>query len=527
MRRLSRIPLIPLSSGKWASGSYGEDTYGPGTYFPKTNDLEIPPGLVLNIIDFKAYKNVQRRKLFRQLGAQEASVPFVRNQIFDAQFKVFNDTSSVPDIPSLVKQLQFLFSTDSHKASSEDKMKITIVNSGNLKLLPHITDVYMRDNNPFGPSELLKEAKITDGLSANFLHSSYMDNIFEGDAKMINSWKDWLCKYAVIRRHMRIISKYNKYQLSKECQYVAIHRADKFLGFLRYTWGQEGQDIKAGGSLSKELRNIKVPTQSGQMEILGKTYIPLPNLIQQWNRYSMPAEAFPFLNLDEEVTRDTYANHWGFLVSSLSVRAEDDIYFYMDILLHVMATYDGEENEDVSRLFDLYIVIYGKCLQSPDADRDKIRYVKLALNFLLPNRLCSLLLYNREYFHSEKLIYVPKNKYSACHRMSPRDCVWEGPGILSKKTPLKARYEATSISQRENFSSIIEFFTNTLGIANCDEKVIYTELIDLKDSDSHDFERIYSLYNWLWQILSKKNAGKSKALMKLAHPESFDKITQC
>ncbi|RFU80710.1 hypothetical protein TARUN_1479 [Trichoderma arundinaceum] len=463
--RLAELPLIPVQNGEWRSATYYYDIY-----FPDTGGLTIPPDLRLNIVDPAAAQSDQRRKLFGLLGAQEANIPMIRERILNVQYE---ERFSTPNISSLVQQLQFVFLTDWHKAASEDKTKITIVTSENVKQFPYLTDVYLRDSNPFGPSALLHEAKNTDGLSVNFLHDSYINCTFEGKDNLNKSWEDWLCSYAGVRRHLRIISKDDRTELSKECLYVAHKHTDKFLGYLRCTWPQEGKDIESSLILTHQLRDVAVPIQGGGIEYLEKTYLPLPQLEQQWKRFSTPPEAFPILSLDEEVTRDTYAKDWGFLVSSLSVGAEDTIKFYLDMLPYIMRRYVGREITNVSRILDLYGVIYGKYRQ-----------------------------------------------YDGYQQLSPEECVWNGPESLSISAPLKARYEAISIIQSESFSSLTDFFTNVLGINDCDEKIICEQLESLRDTGSDDFERIHNLYSSLYQMLSKKKANEAKAFTKSKFTDS-------
>lgn len=110
-------------------------------------------------------------------------------------------------------------------------------------------------------------------------------------------------------------------------------------------------------------------------------------------------------------------------------------------------------------------------------------------------------------------MYVPKCKYGTCRNLSPDSCVWDGPESLSVKAPLKILYERMAAKKGENFSTIINFFTDVLGISDCSEITILDQLESLRDSGSSDLERIYSLYSSLSQMLATKNR-KDRSLIK-------------
>ncbi|KAL7954137.1 hypothetical protein V8C34DRAFT_320194 [Trichoderma compactum] len=502
--KLRSLPLLPLNNGKWIAAENRE------MFFSEADGLEVPPGLGLNIIDSEATLNIHRRQFFSCLGAKEAEIPFLRRRILERRFDNKRIISSV-------KQLKYMFLTDKHKESSEEKGNIRIADrKGNMQN-PHLTDIYMPDDTPFGPSKLLENVEDVYGISAIYLHSSYMNKVFQEDeeAMLLSSWKNWLCSYAGMRRHLRIISKEDRNELSKECLYVAGHHADKFLGFLKYTWNQESKDITSSPVLIQQLRKIEVPCHGGRMVALEGTYLPLLELQKEWEKFSRGRETFAFVKLDRQVTRDSYANEWGFLVSSLGVNVLDGINFYLFVLVYIIGQQNSVDIDEPSRIFDLYGVIYGKYLASSD---QKETYKKRI----------------RRFFQGRELIYVPPSKYQSFWAALPEQCVWEGPESLTIKAPLKARYKAMSI---ENFSSLEPLFTEILGIGNCDEETICAQLNALRKSGSNNFNRVKSLYTSLRAILSKNTSTKARELVKskfvteaLIYTKSdgsWNKVSQC
>lgn len=357
--KLRSLPLLPLEDETWIAAENKD------AYFPKTNGFEVPPELGLNIIASEAAQNLHRQQLFHHLGVKEAEIHFVRRKILDRRF----ETKS---IKSAVKQLKYLFLTDKYKQRSE-WASIWIADCNGIMRRPILTDIYMPDDNPYGPSKLLEKME----GKPYFLHHYYLDEIFENhNADMAVLWKNWLCDYVGVRRHLRIISKYNHDELSKECLYVADHLPDRFLGYLRHSWDQESKELEAFPKLITPLKFIRVNCYEGKRHPLARTYLPLKKLKYQWERFSRGSAHFPFLQLDDnEVTDETCVKDWGFLVSSLRVKAEDDLSFYLDVLLWIMDSQEDGDIYDDSRIFELYGVIYGKYLESPnDRNRDLIRY---------------------------------------------------------------------------------------------------------------------------------------------------------
>ncbi|KAH0527319.1 hypothetical protein TsFJ059_002332 [Trichoderma semiorbis] len=501
--KLLKLQLLPLQGGTWIAAVNQE------IFLPEADGLEVPPALDLNIIDSEATQNATRRLLFRLLGAKEAEISFLRHRILERKFRT-------KLITECVAQLRYMFLTDKHRPRSENTSNIWLLDTKPIWISPFFTDIYMPDDKPFGPSKLLENVEGTDGLSVHFLHPYYLNQFFQGsdEAMQLNSWKNWLCSYAGVRRHLRIISKEDRGKLSKECFYVKRHHPAKFIGYLGYNWGQESKEIESSPALIRQLRAIEVPFDDGGVVPLEDTYLPLPNLKHQRERFLRGSEFFPFLQLDDEVTHETYVKDWGFLVSSLGVKAEEDLYFYLDVLRYIMEENKGNDDiDDFSRIFELYGVIYGKYLESPD-DKNK-----------------ELI---RDRFYDRDLVYIPKTQYGCFRSVYQNKCVWEGAESLTIKEPLEVRYKALAI---DNLSTIRLLFTDVLGVGNCDEKTICDQLNNLRESGSTDFDRIKSLYKSLWALLSKNKSNEARELVKSKFVEGaliytkfdncWNKVSQC
>ena len=87
------------------------------------------------------------------------------------------------------------------------------------------------------------------------------------------------------------------------------------------------------------------------------TYLTFLDL-KECSRFFTDRESFPFLKLPTHVTRGTYAEERGFLVTHLGVREVDDVFFYLSILYEIQKV-DASELSDKDRIIRLYSTIYG------------------------------------------------------------------------------------------------------------------------------------------------------------------------
>lgn len=376
-RRLRSMLLLPLEDGSWVS-----QNDGGYVYFAETEGLQIPGDLGLSVIRTSGRMSRQREDLLKHLGVRPAPVHFVRQSLLRKHWAYRKMDKVNASVYQVCDQLVFLYLTHHLVLDPmQDHTCVMVINRQGSFCAPHLRDVYLPDDdNPFGPHKFLRRTDGGDafradapGMSIDFIHPGHLMRIPKRPCPTSETWQDWLCSYAGLRRHLRLTTP-DAQDLSEACYYVAKHHPDKFLGFLRHHWPLEGKAIEDSPPLQEKLGNIRVLCRAGQMTRLLDTYLPLPNLEEQCCRFINGTETFPFIELGIRLEHDSV--DWGFLMCPLGVGVEEDLDFYLEILRQIRKT-DAENIGCGLRLAHLYNSIYEKYSQSASklGDREKLQSV--------------------------------------------------------------------------------------------------------------------------------------------------------
>ncbi|RSL98849.1 hypothetical protein CEP52_010094 [Fusarium oligoseptatum] len=367
---IERLPIIPLQDGRWLAATSEEKVF-----FPDTAGLTVPEDLGFNLIESSAASQSERRKLFEILGIKSLNVSTVREQIFQRHIESYWQVGG-RKIKFYEQQLKFLYSTHDNSIHGRDGYpKVILINDSGQRLRAPECDVYLPDDNPLGPRELLKPIVCNDdcskeapGFKVDFIHEMYLQDVPQPPQKNSLAWRDWLVQVMGVRRLLRLVNKYSSpTDLSQACYYVAEHRPEKFLAFLVHHWPKEGFIINFNTELQQKLRKIKVLCQGGQMIELEETFLPYPDLLSLSERFLAGKADFQFLQLEQPIERKDYARDWTFLTGSLGIKSTDTLVFYLGILF-AFSTVQSLTEDDFRRVFELYSVIYGKYLQLPFKD---------------------------------------------------------------------------------------------------------------------------------------------------------------
>lgn len=361
---IEQLPIIPLQDGRWLAATSEERVF-----FPDTAGLAVPEDLEFNLVESSAAAHSKRRELFELLGVESLSIESVRERIFERHGSYL--WNSGKNIKSYGQQLKFLYSThDSKTHHRSPYWRVLLLDDGRTQR-SHPYDVYLPDDNPLGPRELLKPtvcgetpSEKAPGFKVNFLHSLYLENIPKPPQEGSLTWRDWLVEVIGVRRLLRLVhSGLSTTDLSPACYYIAEHRPEKFVAFLVHHWSQEGGPIETSAELQQKLKKIRVLSQGGQMLELGGTYLPFPDLLSQSARFLAGKADFPFLQLEEPIERTDYSLNWASLAGCLGIQSTVDLEFYLRILL-AFSTVGHPTEDDCRRVFELYSVIYGNYLQA-------------------------------------------------------------------------------------------------------------------------------------------------------------------
>ncbi|KPM39359.1 hypothetical protein AK830_g7176 [Neonectria ditissima] len=450
--KICQLPLLPLQGGKWAASS------APGrVYFSESSGVIIPGRSGFTLLAGEAEGNSTRMDLFKHLGVCHADLGFVRRSIIQWN-RAYQPGTGVL-FSTLVDQLEFFYLT-------QHLVVVFMEGKARLRLATHRSttrllgsDVFLPDNHEFGLKKILgheNTAETLDGApEIDFLWDGYLQRSPEKPVPTAESWTDWLCTYAAVRRHISLVSLEEPGSLSKPVHYVAEHMPDKFLGFLCYNWCDRGQEIENSAELTTQLKSIRVLCQDGSTHALEKTYLPFQDLEAECARYLRGEESFPFLKLPTAVERGTYARDWPFLVPRFGVGVDPDMAFYKQLLLQIRST-AAEEVEDEDRLIGLYSTIYGKYVQSVDMELNKTSI--------------------QNDFAEHALIFVPSDDYVEASWSQPDNCLWDAPSTFITSHPLESRWEALLASQQDAGRATERLFRDVLEISDCSWRNILEEL---------------------------------------------------
>lgn len=241
--------------------------------------------------------------------------------------------------------------------------------------------LYLSDQSPYGPSELLRATDAGEepgsgapGIDVRFLHGLFTRNPPEKPSPNSETWLDWLTIRALVQDTVRLFKTRDAF--SDEFYYVAHHRPEKFLGFLRSKWTVEEIRIsrQMDPILHEKLGQIKVRCHNNLMTPLSETYLPLHDLQEKCDRFLAKGHGFPFLSIEEDISRETYkALNWDFLIDWAGVSVQDDLSFYLSILDELRGSV--EDDGTGVRVVNLYSMIYTKFAQSTTTRRTQSQHI--------------------------------------------------------------------------------------------------------------------------------------------------------
>ncbi|UPK97203.1 hypothetical protein LCI18_008138 [Fusarium solani-melongenae] len=470
---IEKLPIIPLEDDRWLAATTEEKIF-----FPDTAGLTVPGDLEFNLIESSVATHPKWRELFGLLGVESLSVGTVRERIFQRHISYWKDPGE--SIKFYAQQLKFLYSTHDPRSHTKDiYWMVVLLNDSMAQIWRTTRDIYLPDNDPLGPRELLKPTLCDDnstegapGFEVDFIHKSYLEDVPKPPRQASLTWRDWLVEVIGVRRLLRLVNNsFVPTDLSDACYYVAKHRPEKFFAFLHHHWLREGRLVIQNLGVEQKLREITVLCQGKQMLKLQDTCIPFPDLLSESTRFLAAKVDFPFLQLEEPIQ----GYHWKTLHSLmfyLGIKGKTRLDFYLKILL-VFSTVQYPTEDDSRRALELYSVIHGKYLQ--DMFKDHVK------EFI------------QSRFKENSMILVPSADEREFKWTPLADCLWEAPSCLRSRYPLKARMK----SFLAEFSSLPNFFVDVLEIPDCDYSHIMQELEYLSDNGDSQQEIVSSLYREL------------------------------
>lgn len=360
---LRQLPILPLRNGVWASPDRGP------VYMPTTRGIPIPPGVAMQILDTAAVANHDRKVLFNHLGATEASTAAVRSAILQCYGSLH--PLSVGSMAESKAHLQYLYLTKT-LFTWDDFSLVCVYSRSNNRVKPRRTDVYLSNNESYGPEAMLGPTKDAPGLDAIFLHPAYLEDPPAKPDISYQDWTTWLMARLGIHGRVNIISS-KKDALSDAWYYVTRHRPSKLLGMLQHVWEYEWLNLSnesIARAIQKTIADELCISKPSSSCTLDGTYLPLPSLRKQCQRFMPDPDRFPFLNLEGEPDSTEFLKKWMFLSATFGVGKDENIQFFLDILKSIACS--NSETLSFDKLQSLYVSIDEKSKGVTDQKMQKI-----------------------------------------------------------------------------------------------------------------------------------------------------------
>jgi hypothetical protein len=340
-----------------------------------TDNIPIPPGVDIPVIDPGAVSSHDRRTLFTHLGVVESSVAGVRNAIL----KAYEANDGRVDVAESRAHLHYLYLTSQHNQTQIGPGDIYIWNHCTQYADLCLVDVFLPSDHPYGPDALLQPAGDAPGHAVLFLHPTYLEDVPQPLVTINLSWKKWLVNFLGVRDKLRLVSP-SRDCLSREWLYVAEHRPEKLLGLLEHLWEDEGSRyISVSDSLKAQIRDMNADmlcyglASEGRVRLCD-TWLPFPPLQRQRVRFMEWQEPFPFLKLEDTTAAEQLSAKWMFLHTNFSVGMAEDTDFFLDILRWIQrANPNASSLSRSQRVLDLYIAIDAKCSGAIRAEKRRVR----------------------------------------------------------------------------------------------------------------------------------------------------------
>ena len=365
--KLKALPLLPLSTGCWASVNNG------ATHFPTTTEgVPIPEALDVALIDPIASACKDRKDLFQAMGVTVLTTSDVRAKILD----MYNRRKYLylPSLDASVSLLKFLHLSQPENGSARDYRNISLHTHSSSQYRPIQEDMFFQEHTPpYGPSKL--------GLAVEYVHPDYLASSpvqqIQGVGMPNLGRKEWFHRFMLVRQHLRLIARDNKNSLSAEVLHVAEHIPSKFLGLLRHLWPHEKDQASTNKDLCSKVASILVLCEGGERRPLEGAILPSARLKQLAFKFTEEGETLPFLQMEtaSQVSEERPAG-WNFL-DHFSVIQTASLPFYLEVIKTIAtANPRPDQIRQPSRVLGLYVAIHKESgISNDEQSRGRIRSV--------------------------------------------------------------------------------------------------------------------------------------------------------
>ncbi len=309
---IERLPLIPLRNGDWVSASTMKSS--PIYFEDGEDDLSVPSGIEIRVVNSSATKNKARKQLFQWLGVKYCSHLEVCTLILESHRAEFRGSKTVDE---LVSHTAYLY-----------KFRNSIMNLE----LDHVWLVDSSEPMPFRKrgrnlyidipgTEFAVSSFLTAGTrNVAFIHQSYVGAI-QGRGQ--RDWINWLVRMFHVSDIPRIKESGGS-TLSLDFRSIMDSSPSQvFLKILTDYWPRYSRDISP--LIKKEISSASVDCASGRRP-LKETVIRLPDLVKLSK--DLGGADLPFLKIEEPISDPNSLMH----LSHFDVTTTANIDFYLLVL---------------------------------------------------------------------------------------------------------------------------------------------------------------------------------------------------
>lgn len=318
-KTLRGLPLVPVQNGKWVSFNSGP------VYVLTELDFAIPTCLDMQILSLSP--PIHRHVLFQYLGATSATVDQVRD--LSAMCLDSPKDLSIQDIVSCLSYL-YLTHKDQGIHQQEQYAKVQVMDMNLRRIKPHLKAIYLKGtHHPYSPESLLPADKFPDF----FLHHTFLEACPPHTGPFAPTWREWLCKFIGVRKEISLLPEIGVKPL-ETLEHIYKCRPDKFLGFLKYRWGYEGDQLKNCDTLILFLRNFPAEDicVSDFPVKFKNTWLPDRDLEMIVKRYVDDISYFPFLKIERDGTSPSVKVQWEFLTRNILVKNDQDMELFIELV---------------------------------------------------------------------------------------------------------------------------------------------------------------------------------------------------
>jgi hypothetical protein len=316
---LKGLPLVPLENGKWVSFNFGP------VYISTKLGFEVPPCLDIQMLSLSL--PIPQHVLFQYLGATSATV----NQVRDLSATCLDSPKDL-SIQDLLSCLSYLYLT--HKVpgfrQQEQYEKVQVMDMNLRRIKPHLKAIYLAGtDHPYSPESLLPTDKFPD----LFLHRTILEACPSRTGLFVPTWRDWLCKSIGVRGEISLLPKIGAKPL-EILEHIYKCRPDKFLGFLKYRWVNEGARLKNCDTLILFLRDFPAEDicVSDFPVKFKNTWLPDRDLEMIVKRYVDDLSYFPFLKIERDDTSQSVKVEWDFLTRYILAKNDQDMELFIELV---------------------------------------------------------------------------------------------------------------------------------------------------------------------------------------------------